>query len=108
DAVRDVLDGRHFSQGLHVAWAVVFVGLVIVLARRLASSYAWYAGATAVVALSAHNLDSLERYCMSGFPFAIALGFVTRRAVTARLALAASALGLATYTVLAFLGKQGP
>jgi hypothetical protein len=108
DGFRDLLSGHHVSQGLHVVWAVLFAALVVVLARRLASSYASYAGATLVVALSAHNLDSLERYCMSAFPFALALALVTRREVVQRVAWAGSAVLLAGYTVLAFLGKQGP
>jgi len=45
---------------------------------------------------------------MSAFPFAVALALVARRPVVERLALAASAVGMAGYTVLAFLGKQGP
>jgi len=36
--------------------------LLVVLARRAAASYSLYAAATLVLGLSAHNLDSFERY----------------------------------------------
>ena len=75
DAVTDVFH-HHFSSVVHVAWAAGFVVLLVVVARRLPSSYAWYCGATLLVALSAHNLDSLERYVMSSFPFVIGLALL--------------------------------
>ena len=78
------------------------------LLRRLPASYGAYAAITLVLALSAHNLDSLERYCMSTFPFLIGLAVVTDGDEVERGALVLAAGGLVGYSVLAFLGVQGP
>ena len=53
--------------------------LLVVLIRRLPASYSLYGAATLLLGLSAHNLDSFERYCWSTFPFLLALAVVTDR-----------------------------
>ena len=45
---------------------------------KLPASYGWYAVATLAVALTASNLDSLERYGLGCFPFVIAAAMLTR------------------------------
>jgi hypothetical protein len=108
DAVRDALD-HHFGGGLHLLAAVVFVALLVVIARRLPASYTWYCAATIVVGLSAHNLDSFERYAMSTFPFAMALGIVfVRREQWTRAALGLAGASLFAYAMVNFLGLAGP
>ncbi len=108
DAVGDLVGGDRFGSGLHILWAVVFAALLVVLLRRTPASYSLYAAATLVLGLSAHNLDSFERYCMSTFPFVLALAMVTDRDEVERGALVLAGAGLVGYAVLAFLGISGP
>ena len=89
-------------------WAVFFAALLVVLIRRLPASYSLYGAATLVLGLSAHNLDSFERYCMSTFPFLLALAIVTDRDEVERGAVVLAGAGLVGYSVLAFLGVSGP
>ena len=108
DAVGDLFGGDRFGSGLHIVWAVVFAALLVVLIRRLPASYSLYAAATLVLGLSARNLDSFERYCMSTFPFLLALALVTDREEVERGAYVLAAAGLVGYAALAFLGISGP
>ncbi len=108
DAFGDLFGGDRFGSGLHIVWAVGFAALLVVLIRRLPASYSLYGAATLVLGLSAHNLDSFERYCMSTFPFVLALAIVTDRDEVERGALVLAGAGLAGYAVLAFLGISGP
>ncbi len=108
DAFGDLFGGDRFGSGLHILWALVFVALLVVLVRRYPSSYSLYAAATLVLGLSAHNLDSFERYAMSTFPFLLALASITRRDEAERSAYVLVAAGLVGYAILAFTGIQGP
>jgi hypothetical protein len=108
DAVGDLFGGDRFGSGLHIVWAGFFLVLLVLMVRRLPSSYTWYAAATLVLGLSAKNLDSFERYCMSTFPFLLALALVTDRDEVERGAYVLAAAGLVGYAALAFLGISGP
>jgi hypothetical protein len=108
DAVGDLVGGDRFGSGLHIVWAVLFAFLLIVLIRRFPASYSLYGAATLLLGLSAHNLDSFERYCWSTFPFLLALAAVTDRDEVERGAYVLAAAGLVGYATLAFLGIQGP
>jgi hypothetical protein len=61
-----------------------------------------------VLALTANNLDSFERYALSTFPFIMAIALVTRRGAVERAVLALSAGGLVAYSTLAFYGSYVP
>ena len=89
-------------------WAIIFGALLIVVIRRLPRSYAAYCAVTLLLGLSASNLDSFERYCLSTFPFVIALAIATRRATVDRVVLALTASGLFGYALLAFYGRWVP
>ncbi len=93
---------------VHLAWAAGFVVLLVVVARKLPASYTWYCAATLLVALSAKNLDSLERYVMSSFPFVIGLAILAKREEAERTVLVLAALGMAGYAVVFFLGLGAP
>ncbi len=108
DGIGDLLHGDRFGSGLHVLWLAVFVVLVVVLLRRLPSSYGAYAAAMVVVNLSARNLDSFERYAMSAFPLVLAVALLTDRPDVERPVLVVSAAGLVGYSILAFLGVYVP
>jgi hypothetical protein len=108
DAVGDLFGGDRLGSGLHIVWGGFFLVLLVVMVRRLPSSYTWYAAATLVLGLSAKNLDSFERYCMSTFPFLLALALVTDSDEVERGAYVLAAAGLVGYATLAFLGISGP
>lgn len=106
--VRDLVHAGRFGPGSHVLWAAVFAGLLVVVLRRLPSSYTAYAAVALLLGLSAHNLDSFERYCASTLPFLLGAAFLTDRPDSERLALGLAAAGLFAYSVLAFLGLSVP
>jgi hypothetical protein len=106
--VTDLVHGGRFGPGLHVLWAVVFAALLVVVLRRLPSSYTAYAAVALVLGLSAHNLDSFERYCASTLPFLLGAAILTDRPDSERLVLGLAAAGLFAYSVLAFLGVSVP
>jgi len=108
DAFGDLFGGDRFGSGLHVLWAVGFVLLLVMLVRRFPASYSLYGAVTLLLGLSAHNLDSLERYAWSTFPFVLALAAVTDRDEVERGAYVLAAAALVGYSTLAFLGVQGP
>jgi hypothetical protein len=103
DAAGDLFGGQRFGSGLHVVWALFFLGLVVVAVLRLPASYSAFAAVTVVLGLTAHNLDSFERYGIAAFPLVIALAVVTARPTVERVAVALSAAGLVAYSTLAFL-----
>jgi hypothetical protein len=107
DGISDAFH-HHFSSVVHLAWAAGFVVLLVVVARKLPASYTWYCGATLLVALSAKNLDSLERYVMSSFPFVIGLAILAKRKDMERTVLVLAALGMAGYATVFFLGIGAP
>lgn len=107
-AFEDMTGGDRFGSGLHLVWALVFGALLVVVIRRLPRSYAVYCGLTLLLGLSASNLDSFERYCLSTFPFVMAIALVTRRREVERAALTVSAVGLFAYSLLAFFGSWVP
>jgi len=108
DAIGGGLGGSRPSAGVHVVAAVVCIGLLVVVARRLPAGYTAFAGITLLVALSAENLDSLERYALGAFPLLIAAGIVARRPLAARIVVAAATAGLVATTMGVFLGRWVP
>ena len=108
DALRDLVDGDRFGSGLHFVWALVFLALLVVVARRLPASYTAFTGVTLFVALSAENLDSFERYAIGAFPFLLALALVTSRPTIERAVLTLAAGGLVGYATLTFFGVTVP
>ncbi|MFM8305085.1 MAG: hypothetical protein ACKOA9_12455 [Actinomycetota bacterium] len=107
-AAHDLVGGDRFGSGLHLVWAVVFLGLLVVVARRMRAPFVAYSAVTLLVGLSAENLDSMERYALGAFPLLIALALVTGRRQVERLAVTLAAGGLVGYAVLAFLGSSVP
>jgi hypothetical protein len=61
-----------------------------------------------VLGLSAHNLDSFERYAASTLPFLLAVAILTARPKVERAALGFAAAGLFAYALLAFFGVSVP
>lgn len=108
DAVGDLTGGDRFGSGLHILTIAACVVLVVVLAKRLPASYAAYAATAVVLALTARNLDSFERYAMSTFPLIIAIALLTSRRDVDRTVNAAMAGGMVAYSMLAFFGTYVP
>ena len=69
--VHELFAGDHVSAGMHAVSAIVFVALLVVIARRWPLSFTLYAAVALVVALSSRNLDSLERYGLATLPFVL-------------------------------------
>jgi hypothetical protein len=107
DAIGDGFGSRP-SAAVHVATAVVCLALLVVVARRLPASYTVFSAASLLLALSAHNLDSFERYAFSAFPLLIGAALVVRTPLVTRLVLAGSTLGLVVTTTVVYLGRWVP
>ena len=105
---RGLVHGQHVGSGLHVVWAVLFVGLLVVMGRRWPRSYTLFGAATLLVALASRNLDSMERYVFSCFPFVLAAATLMRRAQIERAMLALTSVALSSYAFLAFFGAIIP
>lgn len=107
-AMGDVLHARRAGSGPHLVWAAVFLVLLVVVARRLPVSYTAFSGLTLVTALSARNLDSMERYALGAFPLLIGAGIAVRRPEVERVVEILLAAALVGYGVLVFLGRSVP
>jgi hypothetical protein len=108
-AIEATIDGGdRFGSGLHLFWAAVFGALLIVVWRTLPRSYFAYCALALVLGLSASNLDSFERYCLSTFPFVLAVAVATRRSDVERTVFVLSSAGLFGYALLAFFGSWVP
>jgi hypothetical protein len=106
--LRDLVHADRLGPGAHVLWAGVFVLLLVVVARRFAASYSLYAGATLVLGLSGHNLDSFERYCAGALPFLLAVAVVTKDPEAERTGIVLAGAALFGYALLSFLGTYVP
>lgn len=108
EAGRDLVGGVDVGSGLHLPWAIGFLALTVVLLRRWPVSYGLYTAVVVVVALSADNLDSLERYGLSAFPIVLAAADLCAPPWLERAVLVAATAGLVMYSTLAFLGAYVP
>ena len=73
----DTLRGHDaFTTGLHVPFVIAFLVLLGIAFAKLPAAYGWFSAAILFAALSAQNLNSVERYAMSAFPLAIGLAVV--------------------------------
>jgi hypothetical protein len=108
DAARDLGGGDQLGSGLHLIWAVIFLALLVVVARRLPASYAVFAGAALLLFLSGSNLDSFERYAAATFPLVIGAAFVTDRRDVETAAFTLAGGAMLGYSVLVFLGSSVP
>jgi hypothetical protein len=108
DTARDFVSGDHDTAGLHLLTIAVCLGLLVVLVRRWPASYTWYAAAALVLALTARNLDSLERYMLSTPPYVLALADFADTEGRERVVLVLAAAGLVAASALAFTGSLVP
>jgi hypothetical protein len=107
-AAQDVGSTDRFGSGLHLFSALVFLALLAVLWRRWPASYTAYAGAVLLVALTASNLDSLERYAFAAFPFVLAAADVADTPNRERALFVLAGGALVAASVLVFTGVMVP
>jgi hypothetical protein len=98
----------HFGTALHVPWVFVVVALIVVCWMRWPAPYGVLATAIVAVALSGTNLDSFERYALSAFPLVLTGATLTASARIERIVLVVLGVGLAGYSLLAFLNLSVP
>ena len=105
----DAAFSGHFGgNGIHFPLLVVAVVLVVVVFMRWPLSYGAYAALTLLVALSAHRIGSLERYCFLTFPFVLGIVSLTRSRRVELGVLVASGACMAGFATLALLGAYVP
>jgi hypothetical protein len=103
-----LLHGHHVGSALHIPWVLLCVVLLILAFRRLPLSYGLFAAAVLAVSLTTANLDSFERYALGAFPLVVVASTLTGRRWVEWSVLAASAVAMAGYAYLAFLGVVVP
>ena len=104
----DLLHTTHLGTVEHAFWAALLVLLAAFIIWRLPAAYGWYTAAVLVVALTAPDLESLQRYGLGCFPFVIAAAMLTKGRKTYRAVSGLSGLLLLAYTMLAFLARYVP
>jgi hypothetical protein len=101
---RALTAGRHeIGTTLHVPWLVLFVVLLVIMARRLPTSYTVWSALALVSTFAGSNLASVERYCWSAFPFVLVAASLLGRRPLWRFVLAVSSALLVVYALFAFL-----
>lgn len=108
EGLGQVFGPDRFGDGLHVPFALLFVALLVATFRLWPASYGAYATVVLVAALSADNLNSLERYGLNAFPLVLSLAVLTRDDRVERAALAVCGGGFVALTALAWLGAYVP
>jgi hypothetical protein len=101
-SVHAALTGHGVGSGLHVVWLIIYLALLVAVARTLPAGYTVLAAVTLFLAATSHAMNSLERYAWSAFAFTLALARLTGRPWLFRLVFAVSAAGLLMYALLTF------
>lgn len=108
DGITQVFGPERFGDGLHIPFAALFLVLLILTFRYWPVSYGVFAASVLVAALSAENLNSLERYGLNAFPIVLTLALLARDERVDRAVLAVSAGGFVALASLAWLGAYVP
>lgn len=107
----DIVGDEMFGDGLHLPFVLLAIVGVWMVARYVGRPEAIYTGAIVLVAISADNWNSLERYTLNAYPIMIGFAALVTdlgRTLLWRFALAISAAGLVAMTVLAWTGEYVP
>ena len=94
--------------GLHVVFAFSIFLLLMVVWKNLPRHYFFYAFISLLVAVSAENLNSLERYVMAAFPYVMALAIFIDKKQIQKVAYTLSAVCLVACTVASATGRYVP
>ncbi len=103
-----LLHHQHLGIALHLPWVLLSIVLVVVAFRKLPASYGAFAVGVLVVAVTAPNLDSFERYALSAFPLVVAGAALSRSSRVERLVLVSLAASMIGYAMLAFMNIAVP
>ena len=102
------LSQGHVGTALHVPWLALLLVLLGYSFRRWGAVYGLYAAVVLAAAISSSNLDSLERYALSAFPFVLAGASLTARPRVDTSVVAVFGAALLGYSLLAFLNAFVP
>jgi hypothetical protein len=108
EGFRQLAGSERFGDGLHLPFLLLLLVLLVVVFRTWPVSYGLYAAAILVAALSAENLNSIERYGMSAFPLLLGLAVVTRPPQVERAVMAVLGGGVVALSAMAWLGAYVP
>ncbi len=108
ESVGDLVGGEVGRNAIHLPWIVVIAALVVVSFRRWPASYGAFAAASLILAVSARNLGSFERYGFGAFPVVLALASITTTDWSERMAIGLSVALMTGYATLAFLNLYVP
>jgi hypothetical protein len=108
EGFRQMLGSQRFDHGLHIPFLLLLLVLVVLTFRWWPLSYGCYAAAIVVVAMSAQNLNSLERYGMSAFPLLLTLAVLIRPPQLERLAYTLMGGTMVALSSMAWLGAYVP
>jgi hypothetical protein len=106
--IGDLFGDETFGDGLHIPFAFLAIALVVLGARRWPARYTAFSAVLVVLALSADNLNSLERYLLVAFPLVLVLADLTMGQRAQRITLAVCGGGLLALTSLALLAVYVP
>ncbi len=93
---------------VHLVAIIGCLGLLAVVIRRLPASYSAFAALSVLLAVSADNLDSLERYALGAFPLLIGAALLMRRPLVLWAVVGVSAVGMLTTSTAVFLSRWVP
>ena len=106
--VTDLGGGEALGDGLHLPWAVGFLVLLIAAWRLLPTSYGAFATVVLIAALSADNLNSLQRYGLNAFPLTVAAAHLVADPRLERATLAIGGAGVVALSTLSMLDAYVP
>ncbi|HEU0101877.1 MAG TPA: hypothetical protein VFR07_06100 [Mycobacteriales bacterium] len=108
DALRGLLTGQLAGSGLHVAWAIVALALLVVVWRHLPLSYVALAGLTVLLGMTARSMTSFERYAGSAVPLLLGAAILTASSRVRSTTMWVAPVLLAVYATMAFLHLYVP
>lgn len=106
--IGDLFGPERLADGLHIPVVIVFLVLVVLSFRWWPASYGAFAAVMVVVALSAENLNSLERYGLNAFPLALTLAVVANRPSVERVTTTVLAGAMVGMCAMAWTGTYVP
>ncbi|MGZ4715343.1 MAG: hypothetical protein ACXWCB_01450 [Acidimicrobiales bacterium] len=108
EGFRQLAGSERFGDGLHLPFLLVLLVLLVITFRTWPARYGLFAAAILITAISAENLNSVERYGMSAFPLVLALAVVMRPPQVERAALALMGGAVVALSSMAWLGAYVP
>jgi hypothetical protein len=107
ESARDLVAGHH-PQGIQFLWVLLVVPLLVVTFRRLPLSYGVWSLGILLIAVSAHNIDSFERYLLRAFPLVVAGALSIRSERQEWVVMSLASAGLVAYSAAILVGARVP